>query len=63
MSVKRSSLGLDEVRVPLPPSVSVDEPGEDLHRLGEALKARVGDVLEQTVARTSASGEVVDAVV
>jgi diguanylate cyclase (GGDEF)-like protein len=41
----------------------VDESGEDLHRLGEALKARVGDVLEQTVARTSASGEVVDAVV
>jgi diguanylate cyclase (GGDEF)-like protein len=51
------------MRVPLPPSVSGDESGEDLHRLGEALKARVGDVLEQTVARTSASGEVVDAVV
>jgi len=63
MSVQRSSPGIDEMRVPLPPSVSVDEPGEDLHRLGEALKARVGDVLEQTVVRTSASGEVVDSVV
>jgi diguanylate cyclase (GGDEF)-like protein len=63
MSVQRPSLGLDEMRVPVPPSLSVDEPGEDLHRLGEAVKARVGDVLEQTVARTSGSGEVVDAVV
>jgi diguanylate cyclase (GGDEF)-like protein len=63
MSPKRSSPGLDEMRVPLPPSVSEDEPGEDLARLGEALKERLGDVLEQTVARTSASGEVVDAVV
>ncbi len=63
MSPARSSLGLDEMRVPLPPSVSADEPGEDLGRLGEALKARVGDVLRETVARTSASGEVVDAVV
>jgi diguanylate cyclase (GGDEF)-like protein len=51
------------MRVPLPPFVSGDESGEDLARLGEALKARLGDVLEQTVARTSASGEVVDAVV
>ncbi len=51
------------MRVPVPPSVSVDEPGEDLHRLGEAVKARAGDVLEQTRARTIGSGEVVDAVV
>jgi len=51
------------MRVPVPPSVSVDEPGEDLHRLGEALKARAGDVLEQTRARTIGSGEVVDGVV
>ena len=63
MSPKQSSPGLDEMRVPLPPFVSGDEPGVDLARLGEALKARLGDVLEQTVARTSASGEVVDAVV
>jgi len=51
------------MRVPLPPSVSADEAGEDLRRLGEALKARAGDVLEQTVAQTSGSGEVVDALV
>jgi len=63
MSVRRSSPRVDEIRVPLPPSVSVDEPGDDLGRLGEALKARKGDVLKETVARTSASGEVVDAVV
>jgi diguanylate cyclase (GGDEF)-like protein len=63
MSPKHSSPGLDEMRVPLPPSVSADEPGEDLHRLGEALKVRLRDVLEQTVARTSGSGEVVDALV
>jgi diguanylate cyclase (GGDEF)-like protein len=63
MSPQRSNLGLDEMRVPLPPSVSADEPAEDLGRLGEALKARVGDVLRETVERTSASGEAVDAVV
>jgi diguanylate cyclase (GGDEF)-like protein len=63
MSGQRSNPAKDEMRVPVPPSVSVDEPGEDLRRLGEAVKARAGDVLEQTVARTSASGEVVDAVV
>jgi diguanylate cyclase (GGDEF)-like protein len=63
MSIQRSSLAMDEMRVPLPPSVSADEPGEDLHRLGEALKARVGDVLKETITRTSGSGEVVDAVV
>jgi diguanylate cyclase (GGDEF)-like protein len=54
---------MDEMRVPVPPSVSADEAGEDLRLLGEALKARAGDVLEQTVAQTSGSGEVVDALV
>jgi len=52
------------MRVPVPPSVSsVDGPSGDLHRLGEAVKARVEDVLEQTRARTVGSGEVVDGVV
>src|ERR1035441_2652442 len=63
MSIVRSSLGLDGMRVPVPPSVAVDEPGADLHRLGEAVKARAGDVLTLTVARTIGSGEVVDGVV
>jgi diguanylate cyclase (GGDEF)-like protein len=50
--------------VPLPPpSVLVDRPERDLRRLGEALRARAGAVLEQTVARTIHSGEIVDAVV
>src|ERR1035437_3050785 len=63
MSVQRSSLGLDGMRVPVPPSVAVDEPGADLHRLGGAVKARAGAVLTLTVARTIGSGEVVDGVV
>src|ERR1700682_6296286 len=50
------------MRVPMPPSAPV-EPSGDLGRLGEAIKARAGDVLDQTVARTSGSGHVVDAVV
>jgi diguanylate cyclase (GGDEF)-like protein len=36
-------------------AAAVVEPGEDLRRLGEALKARVGDVLDGTVSRTQAS--------
>src|ERR1039458_8562719 len=61
MPVHRSNL--DETRVPLPPSVSVDEPGEDLRRLGEALNARAEDVLAGTVARTRASKHGLDAAV
>jgi diguanylate cyclase (GGDEF)-like protein len=63
MSVQRSSLGKDEIRVPLSPSPSVDEPGEDLRRLGEALNARAEDVLAGTLARTRASKHVLDAAV
>jgi diguanylate cyclase (GGDEF)-like protein len=63
MPAGRSSVENDEIRVPAPPSVLVEEPSEDLCRLGEALKARIGDVLERTVAQTVGSGEVVDAVV
>jgi diguanylate cyclase (GGDEF)-like protein len=63
MSAQRSSAENDEIRVPAPPSVLVEAPSEDLCRLGEVLKARVGDVLERTVAQTVGSGEVVDAVV
>jgi diguanylate cyclase (GGDEF)-like protein len=49
--------------LPTPPSALVDEPSEDLRRLGEALKARAADVLNLTVLRTAGSGEAVDAVV
>ncbi len=76
MSVQRSSLGIDEAPVgealeapvretllPTPPSALVDEPSEDLCRLGEALKARAEDVRNLTVLRTAGSGEAVDAVV
>jgi diguanylate cyclase (GGDEF)-like protein len=47
---------------PVPPAV-LQQPCGDLAPLGEALKARAGDVLSETVARTSKSGETVDAVV
>ncbi len=45
------------------PPASVDQPGEDLRRLGEALKARTEDVLAGTVARTRASKHALDAAV
>jgi diguanylate cyclase (GGDEF)-like protein len=61
MSVGHSSAEADEV--PVAPSASVGEPGEDLRRLGEALSARAGDVVARTVARTRASKHVLDAAV
>ncbi len=45
------------------PPAALQQPCEDLAPLGEALKARAEDVLRETVARTSESGETVDAVV
>ena len=63
MTAQRSSLAMEEIRVPSPPSLSVDDSGEDLCRLGEALKARAADVLELTVVRTSGSGHDVDSLV
>jgi diguanylate cyclase (GGDEF)-like protein len=51
------------MRVPLPPSTSTDQTGEDLARLGEALKTRTDDVLTETVAKTAGSDHVVDALV
>jgi diguanylate cyclase (GGDEF)-like protein len=61
MAAQRSSLA--EIRVPAPPFAPVDESGEDLRRLGEALKARAADVLDLTLARTSGSSHDVDALV
>jgi diguanylate cyclase (GGDEF)-like protein len=49
--------------VPSPPSAPVEQSGEDLCRLGEALKTRTRDVLSLTVTRTAGPGHVVDAVV
>jgi diguanylate cyclase (GGDEF)-like protein len=51
------------MRAPTPPSAPAEQPGEDLRRLGEALKARVEDVLNLTVARTAGPGHDVDALV
>jgi diguanylate cyclase (GGDEF)-like protein len=62
MTIERPNIGRDEL-VPTPPSALMEEPSEDLRRLGETLKARAGDVMTLTVARTSGSGEVVDTVV
>src|SRR6476659_3259347 len=63
MTAKRSSLEGDAIRVPAPPSALSEQSGDDLHRLGEALKARVDDVLELTVARTTGPDHTVDALV
>jgi diguanylate cyclase (GGDEF)-like protein len=64
MPVQRSGLTAQELRVPSPPSIPSDEAGEDLRRLGEALKARTADVLELTLGRIAGSpGAEVDALV
>jgi diguanylate cyclase (GGDEF)-like protein len=63
MASQRTSQARGEVRAPAPPSPLSECPGEELHVLGEALKARAEDVLTETVARTIGSGEVVDALV
>jgi diguanylate cyclase (GGDEF)-like protein len=57
------SSGSDEMRVPMPPSPPAERHGEDLCRLGEALKARTDDVLIETVARTAGPEHAVDSVV
>jgi diguanylate cyclase (GGDEF)-like protein len=62
MTDNRSSPGVDHALLPTPPS-ALNEPSEDLCRLGEALKGRAEDVLNLTVVRTAGSGEAVDAVV
>jgi diguanylate cyclase (GGDEF)-like protein len=62
MTAKRSSPEAGHALLPTPPS-TLDEPSEDLCRLGEALKGRTEDVLNLTVVRTAGSGEAVDAVV
>jgi diguanylate cyclase (GGDEF)-like protein len=63
MTDQRSRAAGDEVLVPTPPTAPMQDPAEDVRRLGEALRARAADVLSETVARTIGSGEVVDALV
>ena len=63
MTAKPSGSRKDATRVPAPPSTVADEPVEDLHRLGEELKARTEDVLRLTVERTTGPEHHVDAVV
>ncbi|HEY1458246.1 MAG TPA: diguanylate cyclase, partial [Solirubrobacteraceae bacterium] len=58
-----SAQDIDALHVPVPPFVAQAQSGDDLKRLGEALKARTEDVLELTVTRTTGPGHVVDALV
>jgi diguanylate cyclase (GGDEF)-like protein len=53
MPVERSSPGRDEKHPPPVPPAVLQQPVEDLAALGEALKARAGDVLSRTVALTT----------
>jgi diguanylate cyclase (GGDEF)-like protein len=59
--------GYDVLLAPLPPRAAADpaadQGSDDLHRLGEALKQRVDDVLERTVALTTGPEHDVEAVV
>jgi diguanylate cyclase (GGDEF)-like protein len=61
MAAKRTSAERGEVRVPAPPRPLSEHSTEGVCALGEALKARADDVLEETIARTTGSGEIVDA--
>jgi diguanylate cyclase (GGDEF)-like protein len=58
MAVPGTSSGAGASPVQVPPSAP---PERQLRLLGEALKARAADVLAETIAQTSQSGEVVDA--
>ncbi|MGO9248686.1 MAG: putative bifunctional diguanylate cyclase/phosphodiesterase [Solirubrobacteraceae bacterium] len=59
----RSGQGRDETWIPAPPSAPAEVSGEELRRLGEALKARTEDVLHLTVLRTAGGDHAVDALV
>jgi diguanylate cyclase (GGDEF)-like protein len=63
MTVQHASLQIDGALLPTPPDALTKESSEDLHLLGEALKARAEDVRNLTVVRTAGSSEVIDAVV
>jgi diguanylate cyclase (GGDEF)-like protein len=52
-----------DIRVPTPPRPPAERQGDDLRRLGEALKERAEDVLSLTVQRTTGPGHEVDELV
>src|ERR1700684_304315 len=51
------------LRVPLPPTSPPEQPDAELRLLGETLRARAEQVLEETVERTADTGESVDTMV
>src|ERR1700742_4993518 len=53
MASPRSQTGTEMTLAPLPPEELDERSGADLRRLGEALKGRVDEVLELTVARAA----------
>jgi diguanylate cyclase (GGDEF)-like protein len=61
MAAESTSQERERIRTPSPPVPPPEQPGAELRRLGEALKARADDVLKETIARTADTGEVVDA--
>lgn len=56
MAVQRSDSPMQEKHPPPVPPAVLQRPVEDLPALGEALKARAGDVLSRTVALTAGPG-------
>ena len=56
-------LSEDEKRAPPSPPAPLQQGSKELRSLGESLKAQAEDVVSETVARTIASGEIVDALV
>ena len=63
MTFQRWSPGKDDKQLSSPLSASVEQSGEDLCRLGEALKARTEDVVAGMVSRTRESDQVLDELV
>jgi diguanylate cyclase (GGDEF)-like protein len=60
MTFRRWSLGKNQKRLSSPLPASVGQSGEDLRRLGEALRARTEDVVAGMLSRTRESDQVLD---
>jgi len=52
MTDEGSRIAKDAIEVPAPPSAPMEQPGEELRRLGEELKSRTEEVLRLTVEQT-----------